>query len=302
MAKKFKLPKLSPPVIIGGIGLVVVLFIFMTRKSATGTTQYVQTGPSEQAQIAAAQIGLEREALQLQSAALGVESQTAIALANINTAGSLELAGIEAQDRLNQYEAQLSGAVIEADLTRDVESIRASTSLAETAAFRDTTLASLASNTKMFMSQVEAGLQQTALLVSGQTAQAQINAGVLNNQFAYMRDTDLARIEADKVAAIESERTDRAAISGANKRNKSNNTANIIGGIIGGAFSLFSDEKLKYDVKQIGETGEGIPLYEYGIFGRKTVGVLASEAAMYRPELVSVHGSGYQMVDYTGLN
>lgn len=71
-----------------------------------------------------------------------------------------------------------------------------------------------------------------------------------------------------------------------------------LGGLFGGIASIFSDERLKTNIKRIGATDEGQPIYSYNyIWGGPTqIGVMAQESPT---DAVSVHDSGYLMVDYS---
>jgi hypothetical protein len=68
-------------------------------------------------------------------------------------------------------------------------------------------------------------------------------------------------------------------------------------GLLGTGLSLFSDSRLKENVKRIGETDGGTPIYTYNyVWGGPTqMGVMAQEAP---EDAVSEHESGYLMVDY----
>lgn len=68
-----------------------------------------------------------------------------------------------------------------------------------------------------------------------------------------------------------------------------------------GSMVAFSDARLKSNIKKVAEHPTGVGVYEYDIFGRREVGVLAQELEKVRPELVSPHPSGFLMVDYSGL-
>lgn len=61
---------------------------------------------------------------------------------------------------------------------------------------------------------------------------------------------------------------------------------------------IFSDRRLKRDVVRIGTLQNGLPLYEYTIFGRRERGVMADEVRAVMPDAVAVHPSGFDMVDY----
>lgn len=71
-----------------------------------------------------------------------------------------------------------------------------------------------------------------------------------------------------------------------------------LGGLFGGIASIFSDERLKTNIKRIGATDEGQPIYSYNyVWGGPTqIGVMAQESPA---DAVSVHDSGYLMVDYS---
>jgi len=80
-----------------------------------------------------------------------------------------------------------------------------------------------------------------------------------------------------------------------------NNWGSALGGVAsaaGTAASMFSDRRLKKDIKPL---GGGWYEYEYIWGGGRKVGVIAQELALTRPELVHVHPSGYLMVNYGGL-
>lgn len=83
-----------------------------------------------------------------------------------------------------------------------------------------------------------------------------------------------------------------------------------LGGILGGALqvgSLFSDERLKTDVKQVGTLFDGTPVYTYryldavapeGLRGKVTMGVMAQEAPAHA---VASDPSGFMRVNYGAL-
>lgn len=66
-----------------------------------------------------------------------------------------------------------------------------------------------------------------------------------------------------------------------------------------GMFGAFSDERLKEDIKRVGETDEGIPLYTYRYKwgGPTQVGTMAQDLIATQPEAVNNVG-GVLMVDY----
>lgn len=82
-----------------------------------------------------------------------------------------------------------------------------------------------------------------------------------------------------------------------------------MGNMMSGLFSLgsaglrggFSDRRLKSNIKRIGTHPLGIGIYEYDIFGKRDVGVMADEVMAVKPAAISIHPSGYLMVDYGAL-
>lgn len=71
-----------------------------------------------------------------------------------------------------------------------------------------------------------------------------------------------------------------------------------LGGLFGAGLSLFSDARLKTNIKRIGETDERQPIYSYNyVWGGPThIGVMAQESPS---DAVSMHESGFMMVDYS---
>lgn len=74
-----------------------------------------------------------------------------------------------------------------------------------------------------------------------------------------------------------------------------------ISSIAGLGMMAFSDLRMKRNIVKIGTLPDGIGVYEYDIFDRHEIGVLAQEVQQTRPELVHAHDSGYLMVNYEGL-
>lgn len=78
---------------------------------------------------------------------------------------------------------------------------------------------------------------------------------------------------------------------------------NVLGGILGGVGmfkNLFSDERLKENVKKVGklDNGQNVYVYNYKGGGPKMLGLLAQEVAKVRPQAVARHDSGYLTVNY----
>ncbi|MCA1400049.1 tail fiber domain-containing protein [Bradyrhizobium sp. BRP56] len=72
-------------------------------------------------------------------------------------------------------------------------------------------------------------------------------------------------------------------------------------GKAGGMASFFSDRRLKSDIVRIGTLENGLPVYEYTIFGGRQRGVMADEVEQVMPDAVFTHPSGFKMVNYAAL-
>lgn len=108
--------------------------------------------------------------------------------------------------------------------------------------------------------------------------------------------------------------TDVASIqANVNAANSANNSS-MLGGLFGlGAAGLggwaksgfaFSDERLKEDIEQVGETPiDGVNVYEFKYKGSPMIqlGAMAQEVEKKVPEAVKTHPSGYKMVNYSKL-
>lgn len=65
---------------------------------------------------------------------------------------------------------------------------------------------------------------------------------------------------------------------------------------------MFSDRRLKSNIRRIGMHSAGVPLYAFDIFGSREIGVMADEVLTVRPHAVHIHSSGFLMVDYGALH
>ena len=81
--------------------------------------------------------------------------------------------------------------------------------------------------------------------------------------------------------------------------------ANTLGGLfqLGAAAApfMFSDIRLKSDIKRIGTHPIGVGIYSYTMMGMPQRGVIAQEVSRVRPDLVKRHANGYLTVNYGGL-
>ena len=71
-------------------------------------------------------------------------------------------------------------------------------------------------------------------------------------------------------------------------------------GIKGYTAGLFSDRRLKTNIRHIGDY-KGHNLYSYEKFGKQEIGVMAQEVMCTRPDAVMLHDSGFYLVNYEAL-
>jgi len=91
-----------------------------------------------------------------------------------------------------------------------------------------------------------------------------------------------------------------AALGAANAQNAASGNLLSAGAQLGSAF-LFSDRRLKSNIKRVGTHAIGVGIYEYTMMGMPQRGVIAQEVEAVRPDLVKRHANGYLMVNYGGL-
>jgi hypothetical protein len=73
------------------------------------------------------------------------------------------------------------------------------------------------------------------------------------------------------------------------------------GAQLGSAAFMFSDRRLKSNLKRVGTHSTGVGIYDYTMMGMPQRGVIAQEVERVRPDLVKRHANGYLMVNYGGL-
>jgi hypothetical protein len=92
-----------------------------------------------------------------------------------------------------------------------------------------------------------------------------------------------------------------AALGAANAQNAAFGNLLGAGAQLGSAAFMFSDRRLKSNIKQVGTHAIGVGIYEYTMMGMPQRGVIAQEVEAVRPDLVKRHANGYLMVNYGGL-
>ena len=100
------------------------------------------------------------------------------------------------------------------------------------------------------------------------------------------------------------------AVAGVTPGATSPSKASQIGSLALAGASLFSDVRMKENIKQIGNYPSGLPIYKFDykpefkdIAGHGSFyGVIAQEAEVLFPDAISVADNGYKMVDYSKVN
>jgi hypothetical protein len=92
-----------------------------------------------------------------------------------------------------------------------------------------------------------------------------------------------------------------AQLGAANAQNAAFGNLLGAGAQLGSAAFMFSDRRLKSNIKRVGTHAIGVGIFEYTMMGMPQRGVIAQEVQAVRPDLVKRHASGYLMVNYGGL-
>jgi hypothetical protein len=92
-----------------------------------------------------------------------------------------------------------------------------------------------------------------------------------------------------------------AALGAANAQNAAFGNLLGAGAQLGSAAFMFSDRRLKSNIKRVGTHAIGVGIYDYTMMGMPQRGVIAQEVERVRPDLVKRHANGYLMVNYGGL-
>lgn len=155
--------------------------------------------------------------------------------------------------------------------------------------------------------QMDADRRRTALsemLAGRQTPLNEINAllsgSQVSNPFAVPNAAQNTQIApAPHFAATQAQYQGDLNAYNAQQAGMGNMMSGLFG--LGSAAIRYSDRRLKSNIKRIGTHPLGIGIYEYNIFGKRDIGVMADEVMAVKPAAVSMHSSGYMMVDYGAL-
>lgn len=334
----------NKPLFIGGavlVGGVILFFVLRGGGGAAASTGGGPSGPSEalqaanlqastqlqgqqmavQGEIALATLAAQSRAQEMQLQMLGLQQQTAAQLQLADIQSERELAAILAQTNAQKemqtmaLDSQTQIALMQEKSALQRDQIISATQLGMQQMQSQTVLEASriqmegASQQAYYANEALAKQIAAQVQISGQQSQiamAQIQSNTdqaaLFTQLGITQITAQTQQNADMLAA----QRDIAAMNNKTEQKKSKNS--LIGGIIGGALSLFSDPRLKENIIQIGETENGNPLYRYnyrpGVTGWRSnrqlvqVGEMATEVAWREPHRLGFDHSGYATVSY----
>lgn len=325
---------------IGG-GAVILIVLFMSGGSGGSATVGV-SGPSPDEVAASRDITLAQ--MQLQGQQQAAQTQLAIAaqqgqneVARMAMEMQLSQYALDAQAAMQSLQLNTSREVALADLAsqerRELAAINSQTQLARWTLDQATANAQIqsdfqlqyaeaANSTQMFLAQVQAELVNNQLIVgrdvqlagiASQEALAAINAASYQSMIA-------AQVEMNTVNALNETERMRIMQAGANRRSSNS----LIGGIIGGVLGLFSDPRLKTNIRRVGSRPDGLGVYGFDYLWSgpeihaigpafnpykdptrvpvsRKLGVMADEVHTLRPDALGGSVAGFRTVDYTRL-
>lgn len=290
MLERLKSKKARPWIIaaIIVIGVIILMMLFGGRGQAQ---QGGASGPSEQLQLAQAQ-------MQMQADMARGAQQTELAIAGLQyNARAMEieatLAGLTAQigaqlqlaDLTSERELEYSLARLEAEQNVALAGFSTQQALAEISAHESIARDQIMSELMIAQSALQAQSYQTMVTAHAEMSIAQSK---VQEQIAYHQAQAQVGVAQQQASA--------------QKKSSSNN---LIGAIAGGILGLFSDVRLKEDIEPAGHDGE-IPAYLYRYKGEpkngpKHRGYMAQDLQNLAPDAVFEY-NGFLAVDYGRVN
>lgn len=137
----------------------------------------------------------------------------------------------------------------------------------------------------------------------GASGQQQANQANLDNQQAqFQSQTSSPYAALQQLMGIIGSNNWGSNSTGTSTTTKNPSAFETIGGLLGagaGAAKLFSDERLKTDIKRVGTLDNGLPVYTFRYRGSSKIqmGVMAQDVEQVIPDAVEDFGS-YKIVDY----
>lgn len=208
------------------------------------------------------------------------------------------------QAQLQFLQAQQAGQFAVAQLeaqtstTQQVNAIQGQLAIQGQQIFTQAEIEKLRLNNELILEKArgEYALQSQIVAQTGayQVAQLTTQANIAINSANVDLQKSIAQYQTGALTAI-------AKYQGAAQQKESGMGALV--SLAGIAASFFSDRRLKTNVVRIGTHKTGIGIYEYNIAGIKARqrGVMADEVFVVMPDAVSMHKSGWLMVNYDKL-
>jgi hypothetical protein len=289
-------PVKKHPLLIGGvvIGGAVLLFIYMRGGFGGGQAAVASgaSGPS-QADLAYAAQGQQ---LSYQAAMQGSAQQFQLAYLQQEQAGSASHDAVQAQLETLNISSSLDLAKFQTNAaqTTALASMQQQLDIATLGANTQTELARLGAATQLGLTQItsqtQLGLAQDQANIVAKTLDTQLGMTAQNVQL----QENLASKAAETQVSL-------AQISAGVQKKQSSNS--LIGGIIGGVLSIFSDENLKRDIALLYRRNDGVGVYRYRYRDGDAKwyrGLIAQDVALIYPEHVVKEGDFFK-VNYDAL-
>jgi Chaperone of endosialidase len=278
--------------VFGIVGLFVIYFLYKAMAGGSSSTTVTSGTDPVAAQMAMQGAQL---AAQQQSQQSGIAASLAGQTNQIQ--GQIDLAQITSDAQTTQQNNALATQLAIANLTTNAQTEQNNTNVAG-----QIQLAGIASqniqqqttaNETVGLAQLLAATQmaqiQSNTMITGATLNANVQNTLSNNALA---------------GQVSNNQTAQAIAAGNNQTAQSSSSDGMWGSIIGGALSLFSDERMKENIVRVGQTDSGLDIYTYNYIGNPAshMGVLAQEAMRKFPDAVTRHESGYLMVNYSKVS
>lgn len=269
MGNAFEYVKKHPWTIAGVIGALIVLYLLFSSSSGGSSAAAGPSGPSDAAIASGTQLQLAGMQLTAQSN----QTNAQLAAAENTNAAQVTIAGLNATTAQYQTGKQADVAALNIEAQASTQQIVGAYQLQLGLAQQATATQINAQNTAAYTHLADTQAATTIASYNAQTAQTE----------AYVnKDVQIAQINA-KTA-----------------QKKSSNS--LIGGIIGGALSIFSDVRLKRNIRTVGYDARGRRWIDFQyIWDNDKItrrGVIAQEIMRSDPDAVSIGAFGFLMVNY----
>jgi murein L,D-transpeptidase YcbB/YkuD len=291
------------------IGGVVVIFVIFSNAGGGGVTTVV-SGPSDaqiaaeaqlqqlriqasdanslrQAQVQMAQFERDVDLANVSASLEAIESNnaTSLQIETIRSTRDQALASLSAETAMRGFSAQETAARYAAETSANQTAAQLEATRLNTQAAVQ--VETLRNQTELRLGEIAGRNQEIALAVDERNTQALIGGAVTLAGIQGNNAINIARIEADAAKYSAKQQAD------AEKRKSSNS---LIGSVIGGIASIFSDERMKTNVSKVGvDPNNGLPLYTYQMNGEWRLGHMAQDVALAYPAAI-VRGPGDAMM------